>query len=138
MGVIQQGINQLFSTATLFKTLGNKVNQNMPDPEASVQEKVKAIQEERQFRGEVNKALEAAGQAPYYSPEQVMGKLAQKGMTKVEQGRKRRDFMKFLKSGQLPGTENLAEPALRQIRDKFTRAEKTALMNEYEKKGGKS
>lgn len=73
-------------------------------------------------------AFEADVQAILHPQEQVMSQMAQKGTQQVQQARKRRDFMKFLREN--PDTKNLGPSALKQISSKLSKTEKTKMMDE--------
>lgn len=134
MGAIQSGINQLFSISGLLASqiAGKNLPSSTPsEPEDLVQKKAQEITEKREFEQKVDKALTAAGQKPYYTKEKVMKDLSQKGLDLHTQRQKRRSFMKLLRSGAIPGTENLGEDALKQIQGSYTKSEKTRLLNQY-------
>lgn len=185
MGVIQSGVNQLFSTLGAF---------TMMSPEMRMKrEKEQKIQSLQKQKESVTKARDiTAGQAeteaaegyqaditeiqkqlfeadpsiesykeyvtskpspstsmPAESweieeerrslqPEQVMAKMSEKGKQQVKQNKQRRNFIEFLKSGQLEGTEGLGDAALSQIASQYSKGAKTELMNQYKyKTGGK-
>lgn len=134
MGAIQSGINQLFSVSGLLASqiAGKNLQSSTPsEPDDLVQKKAQEITEKREFEQKVDKALTAAGQKPYYTKEKVMKDLSQKGLDLHTQRQKRRSFMKLLRSGAVPGTENLGEDALKQIQASYTKSEKTRLLNQY-------
>ena len=72
--------------------------------------------------------FESDVQAILHPQEQVMSQMAQKGTQQVQQARKRRDFMKFLREN--PDTKNLGPGALKQISSKLSKTEKTKMMDE--------
>ena len=103
-----------------------------PDPDEIAQE----IAEKELFEEDIRRRVESL-KAPY-KPEEVMNKMAEKGMTMVEQNQKRRNFMKALGAEQVnfgSGTEgtvsDLPKNLQKAIAAQYSKSERKELMDKY-------